>query len=135
MDKKRAHLHMIRSIINRMTVGSFLTKVWSIATVAALLAVATNPAHARFAWLALFMALCFWMLDAHLIRQEKLFRKTYDRVQALPESEVDFNMDTAPVDSEAASWGSVLFSRALGAFYGTVVALIAIVRLVLARSG
>jgi uncharacterized membrane protein len=118
-----------------MSVGSFLLKVWAIATVAALLAVATDPEHARFAWLALFMALAFWMLDAHFSRQRRLFRKTHERVRSQSESEVDFNMDTAPVDSEAASWGSVLFSRELGAFYGVVVVLIAIVRLFLARSG
>jgi hypothetical protein len=135
LDKKHAHLQMIRSIVNRMLLASFVLKLWSIATVAALLAVATNPAYTRYAWLALFMALTFWMLDAHFSRQRRLFRKTYERVQALDESQVDFNMDTAPVDSEATAWGSLLFSKALAAFYGTVVALIVFVRLVLARGG
>jgi hypothetical protein len=121
---------MIRAIINRMSAGSFLIKGWSVLSVSALLAVATtNQVHARFAWLALFMAIAFWMLDAHFLRQKRLFRRTYDRVQSLQESEVDFNMDTAPVDGEAASYGSALFSRSLGAFHGTIVILVAGVRL------
>jgi hypothetical protein len=131
VNKKRTHLAMIRKIINRMVAGSFLLKAWSVAIVAALLAVATNVEHARFAWLALFMAIAFWVLDAHFVRQLGLFRRTYERVQALPESEVDFSMDTAVVDSEATSFGSALLSRSLGAFYGTVLALIGVARWVL----
>lgn len=131
VDKKRKHLAMIRRIINRMLVGSFLLKAWAVAIVAALLAVATNAEHARFAWLALFMAIAFWVLDAHFVRQLGLFRKTYERVQSQPESEVDFSMDTAVVDGEATSFGSALFSRSLGAFYGTVLGLIGVARWVL----
>lgn len=128
MDKKRTHLSMIRKIINRMVAGSLLLKVWSVAVVSALLGVATDVAHARFAWLALFMAIAFWLLDAHLLRQQRLFRETYHRVQALRESEVDFAMDTALVDSEATAFGSALFSRSLGLFYGVVIGLIGVAR-------
>jgi hypothetical protein len=35
-------------------------------------------------------------------------------------------MDTALVDSEAAAWGSVLLSKALGVFHGSVVGLVAL---------
>jgi len=128
VDKKRTHLAMIRKIINRMVAGSFLLKAWAIAIVSALLAVATNVEHARFAWLALFMAIAFWVLDAHFSRQLGLFRRIYERVQGLPESEVDFSMDTAPVDGEATSFGSALFSRSLGAFYGIVLGSIGVAR-------
>jgi hypothetical protein len=131
LDKKRTHLGTIRKIINRMVAGSFLLKAWAIAIVSALLAVATNVAYARFAWLALFMAIAFWVLDAHFVRQLGLFRRMYERVQNMPESEVDFSMDTAVVDGDATSFGSALFSRSLGAFYGTVLTLIAVARWVL----
>jgi hypothetical protein len=133
-NDKRAHLRTVRSIANRMQVGSSITKVWSIAVVAALLAVATNPAHARFAWLALFMTLAFWMLDAYFSRQAWLFRKMYERVLSLPESELDFDMSTAPVDDDATAFSTIFLSKALGAYYGTIVALIILVRLLLARS-
>lgn len=128
VDKKRRHLAMIRTLINRMVAGSFLVKGWSVAVVAALLAVAAQPPHARFAWLALFLGILFWGLDAHLLRQQRLFRKLYERVQKLDEADVDFCMDTAPVDGEASAFGSALFSSRLGLFYGAVIALIAVAR-------
>ena len=134
-DKKRAYLRTIRSIANRMRVGSALIRLWSITVVAALVAVATNPAQARFAWLALAMALGFWMLDAHFSRQGQLFRRTYERVLSQPESELDFDEGTAAVDTDEVSFSSVFLSRALAAFYGTIVALIVLVRLLLARVG
>jgi hypothetical protein len=134
-DRKRAHLRTIRSIANRMRVGSALIRLWSITVVAALVAVATNPAQARFAWLALAMALGFWMLDAHFSRQGLLFRRTYERVLSQPESELDLDAGTAAVDTEEVSFSSIFLSRALAAFYGTIVALIVLVRLLLARAG
>ena len=133
-DKKRAHLRTIRSIGNRMRAGSALIRLWSVTVVAALVALATtNPAHARYAWLALAMALGFWMLDAHFSRQERLFRRTYEHVLSLPEAEVDFEAGTASVDSDELSFSSIFLSMPLSAFYGTIVSLIALVRLVLAR--
>jgi hypothetical protein len=132
MEKKRAHLAMIQAIINRMSVGSFLLKGWSVLIAAALLAVAAN-ANARFAWLALFMAIAFWLIDGYLLRQAELFRKLQERVRKLPEAELDFSLDTAPVDTEAAAWSSVVFSRNLGLFHGTVIGLIAVTRWILLR--
>lgn len=134
-DKKRAHLRTIRSIANRMRAGSALIRLWSITSVAALMALATTPAHARYSWLGLAMALGFWMLDAYFSRQERLFRRTYERIFSLPESQVDFDEGTAAVDTDEISFSSIFLSRALAAFYGTIVALIIAVRLVLARVG
>lgn len=134
-DKKRAHLRTIRSIANRMRVGSALVRLWSVTVVAALIALATTPAQARFAWLALAMALGFWMLDAHFSRQGQLFRRTYEHVMSLPESELDFEAGTSAVDSDEVSFSSIFLSRGLAAFYGTIVALIVAVRLLLARVG
>src|SRR5262245_11913064 len=132
-DKKRDHLRTIRSIANRMRAGSALIRLWSVTVVAALVALATTPAHARFTWLALAMALGFWLLDAHFSRQERLFRKTYERVSSLAESEIDFDAGTAPVDGDEASFSTLFLSRGLSAFYGTVVVLIVLIRLVLTR--
>jgi hypothetical protein len=133
-DKKRTHLRTIRSIGNRMRAGSALIRLWSITVVAALAALATtNPAHVRYAWLALAMAIGFWVLDAHCTRQERLFRRTYERVWSLPEADVDFDAGTSAVDSDEISFSTIFLSMPLSAFYGTVVVLIILVRLVLAR--
>jgi uncharacterized membrane protein len=127
MDKKRAHLLLIQAIINRMSVGSFVLKGWSVLVVAALLAVAAN-ASPRFAWLALFMAIAFWLLDAHFLRQVQLFRRLQERVRKLAETDLDFSLDTTPVDTETAAWSSVVFSRNPALFHGTVVGLALITR-------
>jgi hypothetical protein len=120
---------MIRVIIRRMAVGAMLLKGWSFLVVAALLAVASSPARARFAWLGLFMAIAFWALDAHLLRQELLFQKLHERVRELPEASIDFAMDTAPVDSEELAWRSVFFAQRLLLFHGAIIAGIVIFRL------
>lgn len=129
MDRKQAHLALIRVIIKRMALGALLLKGWSFLIVAALLAVATNPARTRFAWLGLFMAILFWAIDAHLLRQELLFTKLFERVRELPEAALDFSLDTSPVDGEETLWRSVFFAQRLLLFHGAIIAGIAVFRL------
>jgi hypothetical protein len=114
-----------------MTVGSFVVRGWSLLIVGALLSVSANPLHARFGWLAIFMAICFWTVDAYFARQARLFRKFDERAQRLSESEMDFSLDTSVVDTEADSFGSVMFSRMPFVFYGTVIFLTAATRVFL----
>ena len=127
-SRKATHLETIQSVVTRMTWGSRLVKLWSVLTVSALVVVASKPPFARFAWLALFMAIAFWILDAHYLRQRRLFVATRERVEQMDEVDVDFSMDTAPVDDEESSWGSVLLSRSASAFHCTVIGAIAIAR-------
>ena len=127
-DRKREHLATIRAIVRRMTLGAFLLEGWSFLLVAALLAVADNPEWARFAWLALFMAIIFWMLDAHLLRQKLLFQSLHERVAALPDAEIDYTLDTSRVDCEAYSWRSAFFMPRLLVFHGGVITSIGVIR-------
>ena len=127
-DRKREHLATLRAIVRRMALGALLLESWSFLLVAALLAVADNPEWARFAWLALFMAITFWMLDAHLLRQKLLFQSLLERVAGLPEDQIEYTLDTSPVDREAYSWRSVFFMRRLVMFHGGVIASIAVIR-------
>ena len=90
MENKRAHLEMIQAVVNRMSVNSFLLKGWSVVLISALFALAAGGAQALFVYLAYFPAIAFWMLDAYFLRQERLFRKLYDRVRHLAETNVDF---------------------------------------------
>lgn len=119
---------MIQAIINRMFVGSIVVKGWAAVIVLALLMVASTPVWARFAWLALFMAILFWVVDAHFTRQERLFRRAYEQVQKIAEADIDFSMDTKSVDTEASAWRNVFLSKALTLFYGSVIAAIGLVR-------
>jgi hypothetical protein len=122
---------MIRTIIGRMSLGSWLIELWSLLIVSALLVVAADPDRARFAWLALFMAIAFWLLDTHVVRQGRLYSKMYDQVRDLDEAHVDFSMDTALAETEGAAFSTVAFSRALAAFHGVVIAAIAVTRALL----
>jgi len=118
VENKRAHLEMIQAVVNRMSVNSFLLKGWSVVLISALFALAAGDSQALFVYIAYFPAIAFWMLDAYFLRQERLFRKLYDRVRHLPETDVDFSMDTSVVDGEVAGWSAVVFSRTLLLFHG-----------------
>jgi hypothetical protein len=129
MSRKSAHLEMIQSVVRRMTWGSRLVKLWSLLIASALMVLAADARYARFGWLALFMAIAFWVLDAHYLRQRRLFVATRQRVERLDEAAVDFSMDTAPVDDESSSWGSVLLSKAAWVFHCSVIGGIGVARL------
>ena len=131
MENKRAHLEMIQAVVNRMSVNSFLLKGWSVVLISALFALAAGDSQALFVYIAYFPAIVFWMLDAYFLRQERLFRKLYDRVRHLPETDVDFSMDTSVVDGEVAGWSAVVFSRTLLLFHGAVFGSIVIVMVVI----
>jgi hypothetical protein len=131
MENKRAHLEMIQAIITRMSTNSFLLKGWSVTLASALFALAAGGAQPLFVYLAYFPAFVFWILDGYFLRQERLFRKLYDHVRHLGESDVDFSMDTSTVDGEVAAWSAVVFSKTLLIFHGAVFGSIVIVMLVI----
>ena len=131
LRSKESHLGTIRAVVNRLAVGSMVLRAWSVLIVGALVAITADPVHARFAWLAVFMAICFWMLDAHLLRQVRLYRKVHERVRNTPESEIDFLLDTSTVDTDAEAFRIVAFSLIPGVFYGGLIASVIIARLFL----
>lgn len=131
MENKRAHLEMIQAVVNRMSVNSFLLKGWSVVLVSALFALAASDSQALFVYLACFPAVAFWMLDGYFLWQERLFRRLYDRVRAMAESDVDFSMDTSGVRGDDGGWFAVVFSKTLVIFHGTVLGSIVIVMLVI----
>lgn len=94
----------------------------------ALAAADTNPA---FVYLAYFPALAFWLLDGYFLRQERLFRKLYDKVRVIKDpDDIDFSMDTSEVAGEVKSWLKVCVSKTLRIFHGTVVGAIIIVTVI-----
>ena len=70
--------------------------------VSALFALAAGNTRIYFVYLAYFPAVAFWALDAYYLRQERLFRKLYDHVRALPETSIDFSMNTSPFEKDVA---------------------------------
>ncbi len=79
VENRLAHLEMAQAIVNRMSVNSFLLKGWSVVLVSALFAQVASDSPALFVYLAYFPAVAFWVLDGYFLRQEKLFRRVYDK--------------------------------------------------------
>lgn len=130
MEKKMSHLAMIQGIVNRLSQNSFLLKGWSVVLVSALFALAANDTNILFVYLAYFPAFAFWILDGYFLWQERLFRALYDYIRDLKEEEIDFSMDTSIVKDKVKPWGSVVFSKTLLIFHGTVFSSIVIVMLI-----
>ena len=86
--------------------------------VAALFALTAANTNEIFVCLAYFPTFMFWALDAYFLRQERLFRKLYDRVRSEGE-QVDFSMNTQPFEKSVDGTWTVARSHTLGLFYGT----------------
>jgi len=131
MDAKIAHLQLLQEVITRMSGNSFLLKGWTVTLVAALFALAAVKTIPYFIYLTYFPLLMFWMLDGYFLRQERLFRKLYDRVRNLPNDVIDFSMDTSTVASDVKNWRDTCISTTLVMFYGAIFAAVVIVMLIL----
>ena len=127
MSNKQTHLGLIQGVINRLSQNSFLLKGWSVVLISALFALAAKDSKMLFLYLAYFPAIAFWCLDGYFLRQERLFRKLYDKVRQVHENEIDFSMNTQPVDTEVSSWIMVTLSKTLIAFHGILIVSILIV--------
>jgi len=133
-DKREAHLAMVQGVINRLAQNSFLLKGWSVLLISALLAVAASSSEDWILPVAFLPAVAFWGLDGYYLRQERLFRRLYDHARQADDDDVDYGMDTGPFQS-AERWRSVVVSRTLSAFHGTLVAAVVIVTVIAFTQG
>ena len=95
MNTKVKHLEMLQKIITRMARNSFLLKGWTITLISALFVLSDFGNNQNFVLLALLPAIAFWGLDAYYLRQERLFRKLYDKVRNIQPADIDFSMNTS----------------------------------------
>jgi hypothetical protein len=130
MEAKLKHLEMIQGVINRMANNSFLLKGWSVILVSALFALAAKDSNKLYIYLSYFPSLAFWFLDGYFLRQEKLYRKLYDKVRSINDSEIDFSMDTSSLTNQVHTWSEVIFSKTLSIFHGVIVLTILLVMLI-----
>jgi hypothetical protein len=130
MEKKLKHLEMLQDVISRMAKNSFLLKGWNVVLVSAIFALASSESKSQLVYLAYLPMAMFWLLDGYFLRQERLFRKLYDKVRAMGEDDIDFSMNTTPVESGVASCLRVAFSRTLLLFHGAILLTITTVWLV-----
>jgi hypothetical protein len=102
------HLRMLQAVISRLAQNSFQAKSWSVAIVTAILVLNSRLAQENTCALALFPAVCFWMLDAYYLREERLFRAVY---KASIEGQIPpFSMDKGRFDSLVPTWFRTMFA-------------------------
>ncbi len=133
MENKIRHLEIIQGVINRMANNSFLLKGWSVVLVAALFALAAKDSSAGFIYLAYFPAIAFWSLDGYFLRQERLYRKLYDKVRTQKEEEIVFSMNTFEFNKEVSCWFCTCFSPTLRIFHGAILGTILIVIIIVSQ--
>lgn len=104
---------------------------------AALFALAAREADPRFALIAFFPAVSFWMLDAYYLRQERLFRCLYDDVRKPRRDGVQsvepFSMTTSSYQAMTPNVSRLMFIRPVVLLHGIVLGAVVVV-LFLARS-
>ncbi|MDJ0898399.1 MAG: hypothetical protein QNJ55_06275 [Xenococcus sp. MO_188.B8] len=127
MECKLKHLDLIQGVINRMASNSFSLKNWTVVLVSALFALAAKNSDTVFIAIAFLPVAAFWLLDGYFLRQERLYRKLYDRVIKLEEKDIDFSMNTTDFSAHVNSWLLVCLSKTLLIFYGFILATIVIV--------
>lgn len=93
MEKKFKHLEMIQGIINRMASNSFMLKGWAVTLVAGVYALASKDTNKIYYLITYVPIVIFWGLDAYYLRQERLYRKLYDKVRKQEEKDIDFSMN------------------------------------------
>jgi hypothetical protein len=122
------HLEIVQQVITRMASNSFFLKGWSVTLLSAILAIAVKDGLYRMIWIGFLPVMMFWMLDGYFLRQERLYRKLWDRIRAEDQdTPSDFSMDTSPVASQVASWLEVSFSKTLLVFHGTLLVVLVVV--------
>lgn len=126
MECKLKHLDLIQGVINRLASNSFSLKNWTVVLVSALFALAAKLPDAKLIPIAFLPASAFWLLDGYFLRQERLYRKLYDRVRKQQEAEIDFSMNTSEFIADVDSWLRVCVSTTLLIFYGFIILTISI---------
>lgn len=122
MEQRMKHLEMIQAIITRMSNSSFLIKGWAITLISALMALSAKDANVNFLVISFLVIIMFWVLDTFFLRQERLFRKLYDKVRILNPDDIDFSMRTKEFENETdVCRCNVFFSETLLVFYGTLI--------------
>lgn len=125
-EKKLKHLEFIHNTINRMSTHSFYVKGWAITIVSGLFIATENGDNKGFLVLSISSSIIFWYLNAFFLQQERKFRKLYDEVRLLPESDIDFSMKTKNI-----SIIDCFFGKTIWPLYSVIILLTLVVRCVL----
>jgi hypothetical protein len=128
MEAKLKHLELIQGVIARMAGNLFFLKGWAITLIAALFALAAKDANSKYAVVAFFPVVVFWVLDGYFLSQERQFRSLYNAVRKKGEADIDFSLDTGPYSKiPHNTWLHSIFAPTLVVFYFSLIVLMLVV--------
>jgi hypothetical protein len=135
--EKQENLHkeleLIQSVISRIANNSFLIKGWTMTLMSALIAFGKDSilGHTNGVYYLIMMIgvlIPFWWLDAYYLKQERIFRKVYEKAIADPKSENRTRYDLNPREmaNEVKSVFRTMWAGAIRWFYIPFILLIAL---------
>ena len=129
METKLKHLEFIQNTINRMAKNSFLLKGWAITIIGGLLAFSIKEMDCLYVLVSLVILIFFWLLDGYYLYQEKLYIKLYDHVRQQSVDKIDFSMATDYFKKDI-DWKNCFFSKTMLLFYGGLLIVHVIIRII-----
>ncbi|MFY9978280.1 MAG: hypothetical protein WA252_20550 [Candidatus Sulfotelmatobacter sp.] len=88
-EDHRKHLEFLQQVVARVNGNSFQLKGWTVTIVAALAALSAADAKPQFAWIAACAVIFFWILDAYYLRMERSYRRLYNHLRVMTDSQID----------------------------------------------
>lgn len=115
---KIAHLTMIQSIITRMGANSFNIKALSATLASAAIAVLSNTQNPSYIYAiaALIPIVLFALMDIQYLRQERAYRKLYEKIRTSSEIEA-YNLDANRFKGGFCESINIAISWSLSLFY------------------
>ncbi len=122
MENKLKHLEFLQNVISRMNSNSFLMKGWCVSIIAAIFVLSSKDIKNVYFLVALIPAIAFWIVDGFFISTERKFRRLYEDVIKLNETQIDFSMDVSKISNKKkTSWVEGILSKTLVPFYGFLI--------------
>lgn len=136
-EEKQENLHkeldLLQGAIARMANNSFLIKGWAMTLMSALIAfgkdsIIDSPHGAYYLVGMAGILVPFWWLDAFYLRQERIFRKIYEKVIADPEAanRTRYDLNPRKLAEDVQSVWRIMFADFMKWFYISFLLLILI---------
>ena len=130
MSNKIKHLEFIQAAVARFSDHSFKLKGWAIVLLAALSAISARESNGHFVLLAFIPTLILWGLDGYYLSIERQYRALFNVVRVLAEEKIEFSMQISESQRLENSWASATISKTLCLFYGSLIASIGLLFMV-----
>ena len=135
----QTYIRILQDVITRMASNSRFCKAWCIALISAVLVlVARTDLNSTYTWIAAIPLASFLVLDTYYLALERRFRKTYERViDRLHEGTLGATdlYIIRPTGSPVRIFVSCLASWAIWPFYGMLLGMLFLIRVLLGLDG